>query len=166
MVHIITTRQTTYWNIASCGACVRVHFIGKEEYAYSPGEFESWTITNEHPTRLDYQSDWSTIYLASSAVDPEQLLSEMKEFIDSFVGEWRNWRCYYNDLGGEHILSGGYGMLLAAPTAIVDACCPVLRKAERTFSVIPAHKTRWPRLAFVAGNGFVVARSVRCEIVA
>jgi hypothetical protein len=160
----ITCRQTTFWELRHVGGLDRIHFLGKEEFAFVEPSATSYSIVDEHAVLIDYQFAWESIYIAGTVDAPEQVLRQITAAVHSQVDGWRSASRYLNSFGAERILRHGYGQLLVAPIPIAEATRAVLRTTGARFSSLPASPSRWPRQAFIAGSNYVVARSFRVEL--
>ena len=166
MGYEITRRQTTFWDLrCDDGRIERVHFLGKEEFAFLDPIASSYAIVEEHALLIDYQFAWEAIYVASPVSAPDQVLRALTLAIDARLDGWRPASCYLNEFGAERVLRDGYGQLLAAPTPIAETCRAALNAAGARFSTLPGRPSRWPRQALIAGVNSVVAKSFRVEVV-
>jgi hypothetical protein len=159
----VTRRQTTFWELRHDGGLDRIHFHGKEEFAFVGASAASYSIIEKHAVLIDYAFAWENIYIARPVAAPEQILMEITAAIDCRVEGWRSAARYLNAFGAERVLRDGFGQLLAAPIPIADVSKSVLGAASAQFTSLPGGPSRWPRQALIAGPNFVVARSFRVE---
>jgi hypothetical protein len=159
----ITRRQTTFWDLRHEGGLDRIHFLGKEEFAFVEPRAPSYLIVDEHPVLVDYQFAWESIYLAGADDAPEPTLRQIHASIQGQVDGWRPAARYLNPFGAERILRDGYGQLLSAPVPIAEVSRAALRAAGVRFTSLPARPACWPRQALIVGLNYVVAQSFRVE---
>jgi len=160
---VITRRQTTFWELRHEGGLDRIHFLGKEEFAFVEPSAACYSIVENHAVLIDYEFAWESIYIARPVDAPREALEEVMAAIHDRVDGWRSAASYLNAFGAERILRDGYGQLLAAPIPIAEVSRAVLRGAGVRFTSLPARPARWPRQALIAGLNHVVARSFRVE---
>lgn len=166
MGYEITRRQTTFWDLRrDDGRLERIHFLGKEEFAFVEPRASSYAIVKEHAVLIDYQFSWETIYLAGPVSSPDHALRALTLAMEARADGWRPATRYLNEFGAERILRNGDGQLLEAPIPIAEASRAALNAAGARFTTLRGHPTRWPRQALIAGVNYVVAQSFRVEVV-
>jgi hypothetical protein len=163
--HEITRRQATFRDLRHDGRLERIHFLGKEEFAFVEPSALSFSIVEQHPLLIDYEFAWETIYIAGPADAPDHVLRTLTEAIEARADGWRSATSYLNPVGDERILRDGYGNVLAAPISIAEVSRDVLDAAGVPFTSLPGRPPRWPRQALIAGVNHVVAKSFRVEVV-
>jgi hypothetical protein len=160
----ITRRQTPFWELADSSGEFRFHFAHKQEQHFVSPECDDFGVVTEHPVLLDYSQCWSSIYVASSANDPTQVLERIASEVALVVGPWRTSSDYLNrQADPSTLLQKGAGLLLSAPNVIVAMVQSVLGVAGVKCSVLPHLSSRWPMQCFVAGRNFVVAKEFHVQ---
>ncbi|MFC5437232.1 hypothetical protein ACFPME_11735 [Rhodanobacter umsongensis] len=160
----ITRRQTTFWELADSSGEFRFHFAHKQEQHFVSPECDQFGVVTDHPVLIDYSQPWSSIYVASPATDPTQILERIASQVAVVVGPWRRSNDYLNrQADPSSLLQKGAGLLLRAPNAIVALVHPILGAAGVKFTVLPHLPSRWPMQSFVAGRNFVVAREFHVQ---
>lgn len=165
MYYEITRRQTTFWDLRHDGRLERIHFLGKEEFAFVEPGATSLSIVEEHAVLIDYKFAWESIYIAGPVAAPDQFIGHLMQAIEAQVEGWRSAAGYFNTFGAERILRKGYGQLCAAPIPIAETCCAILNATGVRFTSLPERPSRWPRQALIVGMNYVVAKSFRVELV-
>ena len=161
----IIRRQTTFWEFSSHeGKVERIHFHGKEEFAFSNDEVPSFTILEVHPLLIDYKFSWEYVYLTTPTALFEQVALTLQEAIEETLGGWRSAQNYFNQVGSASILREGFGQLLCAPLPVAEICREVLHNARLGFTSLAGQPARWPRQALIAGRNYVVAKSFSIEV--
>jgi len=160
----ITRRQTTFWEIVDSSGEFRVHFAHKQEQHFVSSECDEFGVVTDHPVLLDYSQRWSSIYVASPATDPAQVLERIASEVALVVGPWRKSSDYLNRQADPfNLLQKGAGLLLSAPSVIVDLVHPILGAAAINCTVLPHFASRWPMQSFVAGKNFIVAKEFHMQ---
>ena len=160
----ISHRQSTYWDFSEAGETTRVHFSHKEEHSFVAVECDEFHIASDHPVLLDYREEWRSVYLASTASQPEATRENISAEITGIVGAWRPSMHYFNDqVDPLELLRGGSGLLVEAPKSIADRACAALERDGVSYTVLSSRPSRPPMRALIAGPNFVVARDFRTE---
>jgi hypothetical protein len=142
----IIRRQTTYWDfLTDKEKLERIHFHGKEEFAFAEGRVPSFTILENHPLLIDYSFGWESIYVTTPTESFEQVTLDLQQAIKEIVGDWRPVEHYLNQFGPDRIVREGYGQLILAPLPLTDRCREVLRAARQDFTSLKGQPPRWPR---------------------
>jgi hypothetical protein len=160
----ITRRQTTFWELADSSGEFRFHFAHKQEQHFVSPECEEFGVFTDHPVLLNYSQRWSSIYVASPATDPAQVLERIASEVALVVGPWRTSSNYLNrQADPSTLLQKGAGLLLHAPNVIVAMVQPILGAVGVKCTVLPHFPSRWPMQCFVAGRNFVVAKEFHVQ---
>jgi hypothetical protein len=160
----ITRRQTTFWELVDSSGDFRVHFAHKQEQHFVSPDCDDFGVMVDHPVLLDYSERWSSIYVASPATDPNQVLERIASVVAPVVGPWRTSNDYLNRQSTPvNLLQRGAGLLLHAPDPIVALVRPILDAAGVKCTVLPHLASRWPMKALVAGRNFVVAKEFQVQ---
>ena len=165
MGYEIIRRQTTYWDFSKYeGMVERIHFHGKEEFAFFNGGVPSFTILEDHPLLIDYKFGWEYIYITTPTVSVKQVTLTLQRAIEETLRGWRSAQNYFNQFASDRILREGYGQLIHAPLPIAERCREVLRDARQGFSSLEGRPPRGTRRALVAGRNYVVAKAFSIEV--
>jgi hypothetical protein len=164
MPSIIIKRQTTFWEIATATALLRVHFLQKHEQYFAHLEFQAMDFVIEHPVLLDYQYAWSEIYVSSPSAAAGEVIDRLAGLVAARMSPWREAGVYFNNQAdGAAILQAGYGLLCRAPDPVADDLCHALSEMDVAHSRLAGRPARWPMRAFIAGQNYVVAQDFRVE---
>jgi hypothetical protein len=161
--HVISSRQTTFWDFTDEHRTSRVHFRGKSDWHYSQEIVPAFNVVDEHPLLLDYVARWSDLYVSRAASDGATIVASISGAASALVNGWRPASHYLNDGYAHAALEDGYGLLLRAPQPIVEAAKSVLEHHNARYSEVPLHGPRAPMRALIAGPNWVIAGGFRIE---
>jgi hypothetical protein len=164
----IVRRQTTFWDLqTSDGSTIRVHFDGKVEFGFVAQGFPGVEVTSSHPLLTEYKSPSDSLYIASSVVNPAEVLSELRSATATHFDGWRLFERYLNDhVSAEDLLREGYGLLLRGPREFVTDAASICSRFGIKVSVLTGARAPAHLSALILGQNFVIARAFRLEPIA
>jgi hypothetical protein len=158
----IVRRQTTYWDLccSTGGALWRVHFRSKVETRYAGPRFSSIEIVDAHPFLDQYLEPWAQLFFAGTPINPEALKAILSDRVAGASAGWRNLEEYIN-AGAD--LGKGYGLLMRAPTTIVNLAVAAISEMGLSASVLHGGGSTTRPRALIMEKNAVVAQEFRFE---
>jgi len=156
----VVRRQSTFWDLIGRNATDqwRARFIGKSEFHFVDSVFESVTLVAEHPVLMDYHEPMDTLFISSSANDPDAVLHELEVGAEKHFAGWRAMVRYLNpDFPARDLLFTGSGMLLRAPRTYVESCSEILDERGVRSESIRGSAPRKATKALLLDSNFIVA---------
>jgi len=163
MSHVITRRQSTFWEFAGPDVLRRVHFIAKKEFAFVQPVAPELRFEDDHPLLTDYSHGWVQIFVSSPAARPKDVLAQLDESIRDHSRQWRSLAAYRAVDAALAVLRDGYGSLGGMPIPIAAAISSILTGSGVRFTTLGSHGPRGQFQALTAGANWVVAESFRVE---
>lgn len=157
----ILRRQTTYWDVQPRdGERCRIHFRDKQEHRFVESDYARAELHSTHPLLWSYTQEVPALYIAGDAADRGGLASELEQAIRSATSGWRGLADYraVGPATGD-LLSGGYGLLMHAPTTICAAVTPLLQRAGLRPSALGGRGGPKSPAVLTLGRNFVIARA-------
>lgn len=160
----VIKRQTTYWDVqlltGSENSLWRISFSKRAERRVSDSTFTFVSFTNKHPILINYQENWSEIYVSNPCPNPNKII----EFIDHFVSQqtlgYRSANEYLNNVA-VNVLSSGYGLLITAPNSIIAGVASYLQKESIVFMVLACNRVQHPeQFALLLGDEYIIASKI------
>jgi hypothetical protein len=161
----ILRAQTTYWELKAPDATMwRLAFRGVLERHGREADFSSFSVCSAHPLLVDYQEQWGKLYLASAAPEPKSVLRKLDEITGHWSDGWRASNRYFVPAMAETVLKTGFGLLLDAPSSLVELVRQAFLEAAIETSVIGKDLAlaRTPTLALL-GKSYLVAEEFTIE---
>ena len=154
-------RQTTFWDLLGPSKETRIHFIEKQEFAYVEESFVSWRVLEQHPLLIDYEYPWLKIFIRGKSDATISLEAELRDAVAKYSP--RPSGVYFNELGLDHILESGDGLIFDGPEPIAKNVMSILSKYELNNRSFPSREPMGPMKLLEAGNSYVIARDFRYE---
>lgn len=143
MSHVISRRQTTFWEFTDEHRISRLHFLGKAKWHCSQEFIPGSGVLEEHAVLLDNAARWSGLYASAASHESATFLANVAGAMTALVDSWRPASHYLNHGHAHAVLDEGSGLLLRAPHPIVEAAKSVLKHHDALFGSAAS----WPKRA-------------------
>ena len=139
----ILESQSTFLIIEFKNDSYRIDFEDKTEFLLKKGTIGKLNIESENPLLINYQENFVITYINSPFENPEKILDDLREIINSETHNTRNWKSYFEskpiNLTLEIIknnIKNGHGKFCEAPISIskkIVEYCDSLNIKTKTF---------------------------------
>jgi hypothetical protein len=160
----IGKRQTTYWHLHGVsGSPVRVHFGEKQETCFVREDYDSITLSRDHPLLRHYHEPWKEVFLSQAQRCSGGFAAAVNDAIRAASLGARGPDTYLPLSRLAMVLASGDGLLLAGPESVAEAAARTARQFGARASVLDGRPARQGFQVLTLGESYIVARSFRFE---